>query len=526
MLKAVELTKSYARRTVVDRVSISVRAGQILGLLGQSGAGKTTTLDMIAGLTSPDEGEVSVDGERITKLPWNARRKKRLGHHVAKSAFQKKYFARRKTVAETILSQLRGMNPYPPLGRKLSHVEADKIKEEALQQFNLGDVAESFPEYLSGGEWRRYSLALCLLHQPRIVLLDEPFSGMAPHVITILQQILLRLKNDDVSIVLVDQNFERVLEIADCVSVIHNGTIISSGTPQAIQQDFDANLNFFDAEGLAKQHFDNLERHAGNSKSESGWPVLRLSGIVKDYPGKRVLDGIDASVGDGKLVGLLGPNGAGKTTLFKIAMGFTKPSQGSVLFKNQDVVPVPPWHRAQLKMAMMQQDDSVFGALSVKENVLLALSMQGKLNKRQKLDRTTELLDSLGLSRHQVQRATTLSGGERRRLELAMCLALKPKVLLLDEPFTGIDPVTIHSIQDYLRNLVNDGTTIFLTDHRERETLTIVDYSYIICAGEIIVSGDAETVLNDEMAQEKYFGRRFDATTIIESSRSFNLRTD
>ena len=248
--------------------------------------------------------------------------------------------------------------------------------------------------------------------------------------------------------------------------------------------------------------------------------LLQCTGLVKQYPGKRAVDGVSFHVEPGEIVGLLGPNGAGKSTSFSMACGLVKPTAGRVIFNDVDVTNWPLYKRAQRGMGYLPQNDSVFAKLSVEQNLYAVLEFQPK-SYRDRMARADELLDMFGLIDKRQQTAGTLSGGERRRLEIARCLASDPRLILLDEPFTGIDPVTIHSIQDIIGDLRNRGIAILLTDHRERETLAITDRSYIVFAGRILVSGDAETVLNDELAQKHYFGKRFDANSIIESKDAF-----
>lgn len=248
--------------------------------------------------------------------------------------------------------------------------------------------------------------------------------------------------------------------------------------------------------------------------------LLQCIGLVKQYPGKRAVDGVSFHVEPGEIVGLLGPNGAGKSTSFSMACGLVKPTQGRVIFNDVDVTNWPLYKRAQQGMGYLPQNDSVFGKLSVEDNLYAVLEFQPK-SYRDRMSRADELMSMFGLIDKRKQTSGTLSGGERRRLEIARCLASDPRLILLDEPFTGIDPVTIHSIQDIIADLRNRGISILLTDHRERETLAITDRSYIVFAGRILVSGDAETVLSDENAQKHYFGKRFDATSIIESKDAF-----
>ncbi len=250
-------------------------------------------------------------------------------------------------------------------------------------------------------------------------------------------------------------------------------------------------------------------------------PLLECIGLVKNYPGKRAVDDVDFFVERGEIVGLLGPNGAGKTTSFRMACGLIAPTKGTVMLGGKDVTRWPMYKRARHGMGYLPQDNSIFRKLTVEQNLSAILEYMN-LSRKERRDQITSLLGQFGLENKRRQTASTLSGGERRRLEIARCLASKPDLILLDEPFTGIDPVTIHSIQDIIADLCESGISILLTDHRERETLTITHRNYIICRGKVIVSGDAETVLRDPTAMREYFGDRFDADSIIDSKDSFN----
>jgi lipopolysaccharide export system ATP-binding protein len=250
-------------------------------------------------------------------------------------------------------------------------------------------------------------------------------------------------------------------------------------------------------------------------------PLLECLGLVKDYPGKRAVDDVDFYVERGEIVGLLGPNGAGKTTSFRMACGLIAPTKGVVRLGGKDVTRWPMYKRARAGMGFLPQDNSIFRKLTVEQNVSAILEYLDVSRKERGLQ-IDRLLNQFGLQGKRRQIASTLSGGERRRLEIARCLASKPSLILLDEPFTGIDPVTISSIQDIIAELCDSGISILLTDHRERETLTITHRNYIICAGKVVVSGDAETVLNDSTARDLYFGQRFDADSIIEGKDAFN----
>ncbi len=255
-------------------------------------------------------------------------------------------------------------------------------------------------------------------------------------------------------------------------------------------------------------------------------PLLQCVDLVKDYPGgKRAVDGVSFDVEPGEIVGLLGPNGAGKTTTFRMTCGLIAPTKGRVLLNGEDVTQWPMYRRARHGMGYLPQDHSVFVKLSVEQNILAILEFLHH-SRKERFRITGDLLDQFGLSDKRRQIASTLSGGEKRRLEIARCLASNPRIILLDEPFTGIDPVTINGIQDIVTNLRRKGIAILLTDHRERETLTITDRSNIIFSGTVIVSGDAHTVLNDDTARRVYFGTRFDADSIMEEKTIFEQQGD
>ncbi len=248
--------------------------------------------------------------------------------------------------------------------------------------------------------------------------------------------------------------------------------------------------------------------------------LLRCEGLVKDYPGKRAVDGVSFEVNEGEIVGLLGPNGAGKSTSFRMACGLIAPTEGRVLLRGKDVTRWPMYQRAQNGLGYLPQDSSIFSNCRWKRTFWRSWSFAEWIANAACLA-LKQLLNELGLWDKRKQRSGSLSGGERRRLEIARALASDPQIILLDEPLPGLTRVTIHSIQDIITGLRNRGISILLTDHRERETLTITDRSYIICGGRVLVSGDAKTVLSDPEAIASYFGRRFDASSILDGREQF-----
>ncbi len=236
--------------------------------------------------------------------------------------------------------------------------------------------------------------------------------------------------------------------------------------------------------------------------------TITLRNLVKVYSGKRVVDGVTLSVSPGETVGLLGPNGAGKTTTFYMIVGIVRPSDGQVLLGKQDITSLPMFKRARLGLGYLAQEPSIFRRLTVSENIELIWEMLG-VEKKEQRERLPHLLGLFGLSGLANQVAYQLSGGERRRVELARAFATNPSFLLLDEPFTGIDPIAIADIQRILEDLKSKGIGILITDHNVRETLSITDRAYIINAGKILVAGSAQEIAGSEIAKKHYLGERF-----------------
>ncbi|HUS38558.1 MAG TPA: LPS export ABC transporter ATP-binding protein [Pirellulales bacterium] len=235
-------------------------------------------------------------------------------------------------------------------------------------------------------------------------------------------------------------------------------------------------------------------------------PLLQVEGLVKIYGRRRVVDGVDFSVKEGEIVGLLGPNGAGKTTSFRMTCGMVEPDAGRVILDDIDVTKWPMYRRARDGgMGYLAQEQSVFRRLSVEDNITAVLEMLG-VGRKARRQQTQELLERFDITKIRKSKAHYISGGEKRRLEIARCLVTNPRIILLDEPFTGIDPVTIISIQDIIRGLRAGGISILITDHREQETLAITDRSYVIRAGQVLCHGTPDEVLNNPEARKYYFG--------------------
>ena len=236
--------------------------------------------------------------------------------------------------------------------------------------------------------------------------------------------------------------------------------------------------------------------------------LLETNGLTKSYKGRCVANQVSIQISRGEIVGLLGPNGAGKTTTFYMVVGVIKADAGQILFRGEEVTHLPMYRRARMGMGYLSQEPSVFRKLTVEENIMAILETLDipRSERKKRLERLLEELDIAYVAKN---KACTLSGGERRRLEITRALVTNPSLLLLDEPFSGVDPIAVFEVQKILQKLKSQGLSILLTDHSVRETLSITDRAYIMCDGKIEVSGSSHFLATDKKAREIYLGERF-----------------
>jgi len=236
--------------------------------------------------------------------------------------------------------------------------------------------------------------------------------------------------------------------------------------------------------------------------------LLETKELSKSYDGREVVKGIDIVVKRGEIVGLLGPNGAGKTTTFYMIVGIIPPNRGKIIFDNNEITNFPIHQRSRFGIGYLSQEPSIFRKLSVEENIMAILETL-PINKAERKHRLENLLEELNIAHLAKNKAYTLSGGERRRLEITRALVTNPSFILLDEPFSGIDPIVVNEAQEIIKELKERGLGILLTDHNVRETLSITDRAYLIADGRILISGTANDLINNPQAREIYLGEKF-----------------
>ncbi len=236
--------------------------------------------------------------------------------------------------------------------------------------------------------------------------------------------------------------------------------------------------------------------------------ILETRGLVKIYDGRTVVNGVDIKVRPGEVVGLLGPNGAGKTTSFYMIVGLVPPNGGEVLFHDKDVTSLPMYKRARLGMGYLPQEESIFRKLTVEENIMAVMETLN-LSRRESLARCQELLERFSITHIRKNIALTCSGGEKRRLTIARSLVTRPSLLMLDEPFSGVDPIAVNEIQNIVSDLRNSGLAVLITDHNARQTLELVDRAYLIYEGKVLREGTRDFLINDPVSRKLYLGDRF-----------------
>ncbi len=237
--------------------------------------------------------------------------------------------------------------------------------------------------------------------------------------------------------------------------------------------------------------------------------ILRSEKLVKKYKSRTVVNQVSIEVNQGEIVGLLGPNGAGKTTSFYMIVGLIRPDNGKIYLDNEDITRMPMYKRSQRGIGYLPQEASVFRSLTVEDNIKAVMEMTGK-SKVEQQQRTDELIDEFGLEKVRKSKGNVLSGGERRRTEIARALAVNPSFILLDEPFAGVDPIAVEDIQAIISKLKAKNIGILITDHNVHETLTITDRTYLLVEGKILRSGTAEQLASDELVRKIYLGQNFE----------------
>ena len=517
---AAALRLSYDGALALDDVTVAVTAGQVTAVVGGDGAGKTSLLRCLAGVLRPDAGEVRSPA------------KSRIGFLPAGSGLYPDL-----TVSENLAFRATAYG--------LRGAAAVRRAAELTEQAGLAAARDRLAAHLSGGMRQKLGVIAALLHRPELLILDEPSTGVDPVSRSGLWWLIASAAADGAAVILATTYIDDAQRAAD-VLVLDAGRPLASGAPEQIIRRMPGSVRAVatrpaaelawrrgpgwrvwcppgstEAAGpaaepdlqdavivaaLARQSPDQSERErailrrAAPERATTGQqhrgqqrlagPLAESVAVTCRFGTVTAVSDVSIAVRPGEIVGLLGANG------------------GKIYLSGRDITHTPMYRRARLGIGYLTQEPSIFRRLTVEENVLAVLELAGwpRQERRRQLDL---LLDELGIAKVRRLRGNSVSGGERRRAEIARCLAAEPAFILLDEPFAGIDPIAVADIQNIIAHLKQKGLGILITDHNVRDTLAITDRAYILHEGRVLVSGDSEAVANDPVARKFYLGERF-----------------
>jgi branched-chain amino acid transport system ATP-binding protein len=505
LLEARGVTKRFAGISALDDVSLTVEAGEAVGLIGPNGAGKTTFFNCVLGMVRPDGGSVLLDGTDITRKPVYRRARLGLGR-----TFQRMELFSGMTVRDHLSVAERSRVGSGSLWRdalNLSKPTADERErtDATLALLGLGDVADRPVESLSLGRGRLVELGRALMTNPQLLLLDEPSSGLDQHETQELVRTLQAVQQErGTAIVLVEHDVDMVRAFASRLYVLDFGTLIAHGTTQQVMAD-DAVRRAYLGEIAGVDEVATAQESAAvvakDRRSEPGAvdadaiapPLLELDRVEAGYGPFRAVFGVSFAVPEGNVVALLGPNGAGKTTIARLVSGLIPVTAGTVRFDGDDITGMTPSRIAPLGIVHAPEGRSVFATLTVEENLTLDFRRNlGRGGVAAGLEKAYELFPQLGERRKQV--AGTLSGGEQRMLSLARVLVRSPRLVVVDELSLGLGPIVIDEVYASLEKVRRAGSTLLLIEQYVGHALRIADSAVLLHHGEVVYDGPGDAL--------------------------------
>jgi len=491
LLDVDQVTVRFGGLQALDHVSITIDAGQVTGLIGPNGAGKTTLFNVVCGLQAPNGGTVVIDGVDVTHD--KPHRRARLG--IART-FQRLETFGTLTTRENVLvaAEMRR-------GWSRERFDVAALVEDVIERVGLHRVADERVDQLPTGTARLIEVARALASKPRVLLLDEPSSGLNDSETHALGSMLHELARDGLGVLLVEHDMSFVMAACDYIHVLDFGRVIASGTPKEIQRDPIVRAAYLgSSDSGASTEASALRSHvrvvAGSddvpvpAAGNAGAPTLTLEGITAGYGLIDILHGVDIAVQPGQVYALLGPNGAGKSSTLKVASGQLQPREGKVRLVGRDVTGESSDQLARDGICLVPEGRGIFPNLTVIENLRMATYSGTSL--AQVLERAFERFPRLAERRKQI--AGTLSGGEQQMLSMARGLATDPKVLLLDELSMGLAPLIVESLYDIVKRIAAERVAILIVEQFAHEVLGVADVAAIMLHGEVQYRGDPEDI--------------------------------
>jgi branched-chain amino acid transport system ATP-binding protein len=502
ILTVSDVRRDYGGLKAVDGASFSAMPGRITGLIGPNGAGKSTLIGIIGGQIKPTSGSIAFDGHDITGLAPH-----RIARRGLVRTFQLSAEFIKLTVLENLLVAAPDQKGESLLGAELSRLywgrsEAANVDaaRDVLDRFAMTPKENELAGNLSGGQKRLLEIMRALMTKPKMLLLDEPFAGVNPTLAREIEQYLLDLRDEGLSMIMVEHELAVVERLCEPVVVMAQGKVISEGSMRDVSARQECWMPTSSADGAGRPA-----------------PYLQVDDLSAGYGGTVIVNGASATVGPGEIVTIVGPNGAGKSTFLKAIVGMIPAISGRVRLGGEDVTNMRANHLAKRGLGYVPQVNDVFDTLSVLDN----LAIGGYLLSRPEATRQTEaVLETFPALKAMLKRtASKLSGGERKMLAIARVLMLEPRLLVLDEPTSNLSAeLSRMLLEEHVRRLGKGGTALLIVEQKALAALTISDWAYVMAAGTMKVSSAAKELLARKDIGEVFLGRSTEPATLPTAS--------
>jgi ABC-type branched-subunit amino acid transport system ATPase component len=509
-----DVHRSFGGVNAVDGVSFAVAAGSIAGLIGPNGAGKTTVVNLVTGLLTPDDGAILLDGDPIGGL-----RPHQVAARGVARTFQNIRLYRPLSVLENVLSGMHSHRGAPGwshlLPSRKPRPEDQARQDEAFRLLTLtgldpAKVARRQAGTLSYGDQRRVEMARALALRPRLLLLDEPAAGLTPYEKSQLGDLLVYLKGEGLTTVLIDHDTRLVLRVCDSVTVLNFGKRIAWGPPAQVAEDEAVVTAYLGTRASTRATLESTtgERSpAGRGRAARGvaGPLLTVRDLAVNYGAVEAVTDVSLDVAEGEIVTLIGANGAGKSTVLNTLSGLLRPRRGQARMGDLDLTTARSQTIVRAGLVQVPEGREILSRLTVEENLLLAgWVREDRAEVAASVEAMMERFPILGQRRRVA--AGQLSGGEQQQLAIARALVARPRLLLLDEPSLGLAPQLVEEVFSLIADIHADGLTVLLVEQNARRALELADRAYVIETGRVVLSGTGRELRDHPLVQQAYLG--------------------
>ncbi|MEX0603646.1 MAG: ATP-binding cassette domain-containing protein [Marinobacter sp.] len=508
LVEVKELDKAFGGVHAVEGVSFAVEAGQVFSVIGPNGAGKTTLFNLITGLYTPTKGEILLNGESTAKLEPN-----QLAERGMCRTFQQMQICMNMTAIENVMlgrhlhlksSLFTTLFRLPSLRR--NEAAARERAADLMKYVGCGNYLNSEASAMSYGALKRLEIARALAAEPKVILLDEPAAGLNAVETSALEELIRKIAEQGITVMLVEHDMKLVMNISDRLLVLNYGRVLTQGTPEEIRQNPEVIAAYLGGSCTQEQFGGRGLKHADRvTAPHAKKEMLSIKGLATSYGQIEALHDIDVRINSGEIVSLVGANGAGKSTLLMTISGLQPTDGGTITFEGKDLAKVPADQRVADGIVQVPEGRQVFKNLSVHDNLLLGAYSRGKTPEvLEDLERIYTRFPILRQKRHNL--AGELSGGQQQMLAMGRALMAKPRLLLMDEPSMGLAPLIIEEIFNIVKELKEEGITIFLVEQNASQALALADRGYVLETGKVVVEGTGRELLSNEKVREAYLG--------------------